>query len=119
MGSLYIEANGTWRIIAPTQTGPQPYNPGGEMAMWISKDQGKTRKRIKQLTKNSPFNHTYARHPVNAHPDFYALWADGHGRMPSQSSLYYCDIDGNVRLLPRMMKKDFVEPKLLSNTLNK
>jgi hypothetical protein len=115
MGSLYIEANGTWRIIGPTQTGPQPYNPGGEMAMWISKNQGKSWKKTKQLTKDSPFNHTYARHPVDAHPDFYALWADGHGRMPSQSSLYFCDRDGNVRLLPRKMNQEFLKPKLLKN----
>ena len=27
MGSLYIEADDLWRIIAPTSLGPQPYNP--------------------------------------------------------------------------------------------
>jgi hypothetical protein len=114
MGSLYIETDGTWRIIAPTQTGPQPYNPGGEIAMWISRNQGKNWKKVRQLTKKSPYNHTYARHPVDAHPDFYALWADGHGRMPSHSSLYFCDKQGNVRLLPREMPEDFVEPKNLT-----
>ncbi|MBN1804879.1 MAG: BNR-4 repeat-containing protein [Sedimentisphaerales bacterium] len=114
MGSLYIEADGTWRIIAPTQTGPQPYNPGGEMVMWITKNQGNNWEKIRQLTKNSPFNHTFARRPVDAHPDFYAFWADGHGRMPSQSSLYFCDKKGNVRILPREMTEDFVEPELLT-----
>jgi len=118
MGSLYIEADGTWRIIGPTQTGPQPYNPGGEIAMWVSKNQGKSWNKTKQLTKDSPYNHTYARHPVDAHPDFYALWADGHGRMPSQSSLYFCDREGNARLLPREMAEDFVKPKLLENISN-
>ena len=119
MGSLYIEADGTWRIIGPTQTGPQPYNPGGEIAMWVSKNQGNSWHKTKQLTKDSPYNHTYARHPVDAHPDFYALWADGHGRMPSQSSLYFCDREGNARLLPREMNEDFVKPKLLENISNK
>jgi hypothetical protein len=112
MGSLYIEADGTWRIIGPTETGPQPYNPGGEMAMWTSKDLGKTWKKVKQLTKDSPHNHTYARCPVNAHPDFYAIWADGHGRKPSQSSLYFCDKQGNVRGLPREMTENLVKPEL-------
>ncbi|MBW7992768.1 MAG: hypothetical protein FVQ84_22500, partial [Planctomycetes bacterium] len=55
MGSLYIEADGTWRIIGPTQTGPQPYNPGGEIAMWVSKNQGNSWKKTKQLTKDSPY----------------------------------------------------------------
>ncbi len=30
-----------WRIIGPTETGPQPFNPGGEIAMWTSRDQGR------------------------------------------------------------------------------
>ena len=118
MGSLYTEEDGTWRIIAPTETGPQPYNPGGEMAMWVSKNQGKTWKKVEQLTKNSPYNHTYARRPVDAHPDFYAIWADGHGRKPSQSSLYFCDKQGNVCILPRKMTKDLEKPELLDYKSN-
>ncbi len=113
MGSLYIEEDGTWRIIAPTEPGPQPYNPGGEMVIWISKDMGKSWKKIRQLTKNSERNHTYARRPVNPHPDFYAIWADGHARKPSESYIYLCDKDGNVRVLPREMKEDFVEPRII------
>ena len=119
MGSLYLEEDGTWRIIAPTETGPQPYNPGGEMAMWVSKDLGKTWQKTKQLTKDSPYNHTYARRPVRAHPDFYAIWADGHGREPSQSCLYFCDKQGNVRVLPREMAGDFARPKSLENKSTK
>ena len=111
MGSLCIEDDGTWRIIGPTATGPQPYNPGGEMVMWTSSDHGKTWVKIRQLTNKSERNHTYARRPVNAHPDFYALWADGHGRKPSESNLYFCDRDGNVRILPREMEKDLETPK--------
>jgi hypothetical protein len=89
------------------------------MAMWTSKNLGKNWKKVKQLTKDSPHNHTYARRPVDAHPDFYAIWADGHGRKPSQSSLYFCDKQGNVRILPREMAEDFVEPKLLENKSNR
>jgi len=113
MGSLYIEEDGTWRIIGPTETGPQPYNPGGEMAMWVSNNIGQTWKKVKQLTKDSLRNHTYARRPVNAHPDFYAIWADGHGRKPSQSTLYFCDKQGKVYILPREMTEELAKPKPL------
>jgi hypothetical protein len=64
----------------------------------------------KQLTQNSRYNHTYARRPVNAHPDFYALWADGHGRQPSESRLYFCDREGNVFMLPPEMDADMMSP---------
>ncbi|MBN2296234.1 MAG: BNR-4 repeat-containing protein [Pirellulales bacterium] len=114
MGSLYIEADGTWRIIAPTQTGPQPYNPGGEVAMWTSNDQGVTWKMIKQLTAKSEFNHTYCRRPINAHPDFYALWADGHGRQPSESRLYFTNRAGDhVWKLPEKMEGQFSKPEIV------
>jgi hypothetical protein len=39
-GSLYIESDRLWRLIGPTEPGPQKYNAGGEVAMWISEDQG-------------------------------------------------------------------------------
>ena len=110
MGSLYVESDAIWRIIAPTESGPQPFNPGGEVAMWITRDCGMTWNRIKQLTANSGYNHTYVRRPVNAHPDFYALWADGHAREPSSSRIYFSDREGNVRILPENMKSDFVQP---------
>jgi len=110
-GSLHIEEDGTWRLIGPTAPGPQPGNPGGEIVMWTSHDQGATWTRAKQLTHKSPYNHTYARRPVNAHPDFYALWADGHGRQPSRSRIYFCDRAGNVRVLPEHMDNDFAPPR--------
>jgi hypothetical protein len=116
-GSLYLEA-GAWRIIAPTQTGPQPYNTGGEMAMWLSRDQGQSWEMVKQLTRGSQYNHTYARRPLHAHPDFYALWADGHARRPSESSLYCCDKAGNVRVLPRRMTADSQQPRPLEPPTN-
>jgi len=113
MGSLYLEADGTWRVIGPTETGPQPYNPGGEMAMWASTDEGKTWKKERQLTAGSERNHTYARRPVDAHPDFYALWADGHGRKPSISTLYFCDKAGTVYALPRTMAGETARPEVV------
>ena len=34
-GALCIDGD-TWRIIAPTEPGPQPHGAGGEMVLWIS-----------------------------------------------------------------------------------
>jgi len=111
MGSLYFEADGTWRLIGPTQSGPQPFNPGGEVAMWTSGDQGRTWKMARQLTSGSQRNHTYVRRPVHAHPDFYALWADGHARKPSESRLYFCNKAGDVFVLPAKMEADSAKPE--------
>lgn len=110
MGSLWIDDDGSWRIVAPTETGPQPYNPGGEVAIWVSRDQGKSWTKQKQLTSGSKKNHTYVRRPIDAHPGFFSLWADGHGRQPSESTLYYSDSDGNVFRLPRKMVTEFAKP---------
>jgi hypothetical protein len=111
MGSLYIESDSIWRIIAPTGPGPQEYNPGGEIEMWVSQDKGKSWERSKGLTSNSSRNHTYVRRPIHAHPDFYGIWADGHGRKPSISQLYYCNRDGTVCILPMDMNKHEGKPK--------
>jgi hypothetical protein len=71
---------------------------------------------VRQLTRNSPFNHTFARRPFDAHPDFYALWADGHGREPSLSSLYFTDQKGtHVWRLPEKMDSDFAAPVAISD----
>jgi hypothetical protein len=113
-GSLYIEADGTWRVIAPTEIGPQPYNPGGEMVMWSSADEGATWSRVKQLTRDSPRNHTYARRPLHAHPGLYAIWADGHGREPSESNLYFTSQRGDhVWRLPGRMEGEFAVPAVV------
>lgn len=114
MGSLYIEEDGAWRIIAPTEPGPQPYGTGGEMALWISKDEGHTWKKVRDITSGSRFNQTYARRPVNAHPDFYAFWADGNPYEFSESHLYFSNQDGDtVWALPYDMEDEFATPKAL------
>ena len=111
-GPLYIEPDGTWRVIAPTEPGPQPYGTGGEMVMWTSPDQGRTWTRAKPLTRGSARNHTYARQPVDAQPDFYALWADGDARKPSESALYFTDKAGShVWRLPALMPEKFARPE--------
>lgn len=110
-GSLYIEEDGAWRIIAPTDPGPQEWATGGEMVMWLSRDEGMTWKRVKQLTRDSERNHTYARHPAHAHPDFYTIWADGNAHERSESFLYFTDRDGSqVWRLPEKMEKQSERP---------
>ena len=112
-GCLHVEPDGTWRLIAPTETGPQPFNPGGEVAMWVSRDLGGSWTMHKQLTRGSRYNHTYCRRPVDAHPGFYAFWADGHGRQPSESSLYFTDKEGtHVWRLPREMGAERQTPEI-------
>jgi hypothetical protein len=108
MGSLYIKGN-AWQIIGPTADGPQQYNTGGEIVLWTSSNKGRTWT-SKQLTHNSAFNHSYPRRPVSAHKDFYAFWADGNGRAPSASRLYFCDSKGNVYQLPYKMETEFAHP---------
>jgi len=110
MGSLYIEVDGSWRVIAPTDPGPQAYNTGGALVMWLSKDEGKSWLKIKILRPQSENNQSYPRRPVDANPDFYAFWADGNGRKPSKSHLYFCDKEGNVFMLPEEMKKSKMKP---------
>lgn len=101
MGSLYIEADGLWRIIAPTEPGPQLQGAGGEIAIWIGDDQGRTWKKTHNITRDSPRNHGYVRRPVNAHADFYGFWADGNPNMMSESRLYFTNKSGNqVLCLP-------------------
>ena len=112
-GSLYIQPDGRWILIAPTERGPQPYNTGGEVAMWESCDQGASWRLVKQLTAGSEYNHGYCRRPIRAHPQFYSFWADGHGRKLSDSRLYFCDLQGNVYRLPPKMDADFAFPELV------
>jgi hypothetical protein len=111
MGSLYLEGDGTWRIIAPTEPGPQVHGTGGEMALWISDDEGQTWRKVRDITRNSARNHAYARRPVNAHPDFYAFWADGNPDQMSESHLYFTNQSGDaVWRLPYEMQEQYASP---------
>ena len=112
MGSLYIDKN-RWQVIGPTEAGPQVYGTGGEMAVWVSNDEGKRWRKEQILTRNSERNHSYARRPLQAHKNFYAFWADGNADSLSISRLYFADKKGRVYVLPYGMKKGFQKPQLL------
>ncbi len=112
-GPLYVESDGTWRVIAPTAPGPQPFTTGGDMVMWTSIDQGREWSKVKQLTRSKTVNHTYAKKPVNAKADFYALWADGDTLKPSASTLYFTDKAGSaVWRLPVKMTEAIGAPEI-------
>lgn len=118
MGSLFIEAAKTgddeiWCFIGPTEPGPQPWSCGGEISLLQSTDRGASWQRIRAVTANSKQNHNYVRRPINAHPDFYALWADGNPLKPSKSRLYFCDRDGKAFILPERMNADWQAPEPL------
>lgn len=114
VGFLKIEKDGTWRLMGPTGTGPQPWGTGGEIELWESHDTGATWTKIRVLTAGSARNHGYVRHPVNAHPDFYAFWADGDTDTLSRSYLYFANREGDrVHRLPYDMTADFAAPELM------
>jgi lysophospholipase L1-like esterase len=113
-GALIQVDDNRWRIVGPTEPGPQKFNPGGEVALWESTDEGKSWKKLKQLTANSPYNHTYCRPVIGARDDFVSIWADGHGRRPSESRLYFTNRDGDhVWQLPVKMTGQFAKPKIV------
>ncbi|MFZ5833366.1 MAG: BNR-4 repeat-containing protein [Planctomycetota bacterium] len=111
-GSLLIESDTHWRVVAPTAPGPQPFNTGGEIEVWETTDAGANWRKVRALTHDSPLNHTYVRRPLNAQPDFYLQWADGHGRQRSESRLYFtnaaCD---RVWRLPEKMSGETSRPE--------
>lgn len=113
MGSVYVESDKVIKVVGPTVDGPQAYNPGGEVAMWASKDGGKTWAKERQMTENSEMNHSYVRKPSHAQPDFYSIWADGHGRKPSESYLYFSNKKGDVFKLPRNSTDPMITPEKL------
>lgn len=112
MGSLYVMP-AEWLVIAPTDEGPQKWGTGGDMVVWASRDEGQTWTRRHTLTRNSEFNHSYARRPLNARDPFLAFWADGDPRSLSPSRLYFADTRGRVWRLPYTMTADEAEPELL------
>ncbi|MCD6354005.1 MAG: hypothetical protein J7L95_00500 [Prolixibacteraceae bacterium] len=109
MGSLFI-SNNEWKIVAPTKNSPQKWGVGGELEIWVSGDAGKSWKREKTITKNSRFNNSYVRRPVNYKAPFCFFWASGHPHEFSKSELWFGNFDGNIWNLPYDMKKKNEKP---------
>ena len=73
-------APGVWRVYGPTEAGPQKWGTGGELTIWESRDEGAHWTQVREITRNSPRNHGYVRHPVNAHV-FHEALLDGASRI--------------------------------------
>lgn len=116
-GSFWIANGGQWRLIAPTDPGPQSFGTGGRMVLWTSKDEGQNWTAARKLPLAASRNHSYARKPVDAHPEFAALWADGNAFEHSESSLYFCNDDASrVWRLPRTMNEATERPERIENS---
>jgi len=109
MGSLIIRDD-KWLIVAPMLTGPQLWGAGGEIAIFTSGDRGKTWERTRQVTCNSSLNQNYVRRVINGKDPFMYLWADGDPHQFSISHIYFGDLEGNIRILPYVMKKEWEKP---------
>lgn len=110
MGSLYVEGR-FWRILAPTEPGPQPYGTGGDMVWWRSVDRGRSWELERQVTRDSLYNHAYARRPLQAQDPFFGFWADGHPGRFSPSRLFFTNRAGDrVWQLPELMTEDHAPP---------
>jgi hypothetical protein len=112
MGSLFITEK-AWKIVGPTEIGPQKWGTGGELAIWQSKDKGKTWSKTKALTKNSVLNHCYVRRPVNHRAPFCFFWATGNPEKFSISELYFGNFDGMIWKLPYNMTQDRRIPSII------
>ncbi|MBK8979953.1 MAG: BNR-4 repeat-containing protein [Planctomycetes bacterium] len=99
-GSLLVDPDGDWRLIAPTGPGPRPWATGGEIELWRSGDRGASWERVRSLTPCPGANHTYVRKVWNAHPDCEVVWADGDPLAPSPSRFWFATRDGRVFALP-------------------
>lgn len=106
MGSLYLDNDNTYRILAPTEPGPQIWGTGGEMAIWESYDKGESWRNLGSITSQSARNHSYARRPENCQPEFYAFWADRNTEAFSRSYLYYATKNGDVYQMPYELEND-------------
>ncbi len=109
-GAIYTD-QAQWTIIGPTEVSPQKWGTGGEMAMWVSEDQGKSWRKAKDITSGSRFNHSYARRPLGATDPFYAFWADGDSDRFSESRLYFADSGGRCWRLPSKMEGEYASPE--------
>jgi hypothetical protein len=67
------------------------------------------------LTQGGEYNHTYARKVVNAHPEFWTIWADGSALEPTPSRLYFATRDGKVHRLPAKMDGSTAKPERIAS----
>ncbi len=119
-GPIWVEGNGTWRIIGPTERGPQRWGGGGEVAVWTSRDEGRPGRRC--VTQQGQ--------PAKPLVSPQVIGADGIRRSPSLggrarrqasvSRLYFADFEGKtVRRLPYDMKRRLCHPRIPPGAVNR
>ena len=109
MGSIFI-ADDVWKIVGPTEDGPQQYGVGGEIAIWASDNSGMDWKKEKVITNSSELNHSYVRRPLQSKAPFSFFWANGNSEKLSKSELFFGDFDGSVFRLPYAMTDEWEKP---------
>ena len=109
MGSLYI-SNEYWRIVGPTEEGPQRWGVGGEIAIWQSSNRGETWEKLETITGHSELSHSYVRRPLHFKDPFCFFWSDGNSHAFSRSELYFGNFKGEIWKLPYRMKNDHEKP---------
>ena len=113
-GCLLIDGD-RWNVFGPARAGPQKWGTGGEMQLWSSVDAGRTWRHVRDVTRGSRLNHSYARRVVDGKDPFAVFWADGDADRLSESRLYFSDRAGEtVFVLPYDMTQDLVEPQLVN-----
>ncbi len=111
MGSLYLSED-RWVAWLPSLPGTHADHAGGEVSIWESRDRGVSWSMTRQVTRQSPLNHNYARRPVDASDPFYCFWADGDPTGLSESRLYFAESSGErVWRLPYEMSGEFGRPE--------
>ena len=111
MGSLLIYKNKLY-LVGPTAIGPQKWGVGGELQVWKTDDWGAHWIKEKDLTHNSPMNHSYVRKSENFNAPFVFFWADGHAHQFSKSELFFGNLEGKIWKLPYTMEKELEPPQL-------
>lgn len=109
MGSLFI-SDSVWKIVGPTETGPQAYGAGGEIVIWKSDNKGADWYKEKDITAESKFNHSYVRKVINGKAPFCFFWASGDPEKFSKSDLYFGNFAGEAWKLPYKMEENFSVP---------
>ena len=92
MGSLLFFKKELY-LVAPTAIGSQKWGVGGELQVWKSHDSGAHWIKEKDLTQNSPMNHSYVRKSENFKAPFIFFWAYGDAHQFSKSELFF----GNLK----------------------
>ncbi|NLX12906.1 MAG: hypothetical protein GXY44_04525 [Phycisphaerales bacterium] len=109
-GCLHITPEIWYQLFAPTDPGPQPKTPGGDINVWVSADRGRSWSRAR-LTADHQFNHQDVRRPIDASDDLYAFWVRGDARKGTHGRILFCDSKGQVFILPEKMDTPVAQPE--------